>query len=213
MEQRNATEVGTLRQYREVINAEFNLAFHKPKKDQCSLCVAYQLATSPDNQKIQEKYEKHVSNKKAARALKDEDKETAINDKTISAACFDLQKVLVTPQSAVSDFYYKSKLATYNFTIYDMGNHEGYCYVWHEVLMTVAIHRRSGYRSRHSFNIHQLLNTGCGEGYQTGAHRKMEVPTKLQGSAGQQEEPTISKVTAQEGEGILPALREKKPRN
>ncbi|CAH1976268.1 unnamed protein product [Acanthoscelides obtectus] len=111
MEQRNATEVGTLRQYREVINAEFNLAFHKPKKDQCSLCVAYQLATSPDKQKIQEKYEKHVSNKKAARALKDEDKETAINDKTISAACFDLQKVLVTPQSAVSDFYYKTNIS------------------------------------------------------------------------------------------------------
>ncbi|CAH2006118.1 unnamed protein product [Acanthoscelides obtectus] len=56
-------------------------------------------------------------------------------------------------------------------------------------------------------------SSSCGEGYQTGAHRKMEVPTKLQGSAVQQEEPTISKVTAQEGEGILPALREKKLRN
>lgn len=42
--------------------------------------------------------------------------------------------MLVTPQSDVSDFYYKSKLATYNFTIYDLGNSKGYCYVWHEQL-------------------------------------------------------------------------------
>lgn len=35
-----------------------------------------------------------------------------------------------TPQAEVSVFFYKSKLSTYNFTIYDLGNHEGYCYVW-----------------------------------------------------------------------------------
>jgi hypothetical protein len=68
----------------------------------------------------------------AARILKDTDKEMALNDKSVCAACFDLQKVLITPQSEVSTFYYKSKLAMYNFTVYDMGCHEGYGYVWNE---------------------------------------------------------------------------------
>jgi hypothetical protein len=68
----------------------------------------------------------------AARILKDTDKEMALNDKSLCAACFDLQKVLITPQSEVSTFYYKTKFATYKFTVYDMRCHEGYCYVWNE---------------------------------------------------------------------------------
>lgn len=45
---------------------------------------------------------------------------------------FDLEKVLPTPQCEVSSFYYKRKLATYNFTIYDVGKKEGYCFMWDE---------------------------------------------------------------------------------
>lgn len=44
---------------------------------------------------------------------------------------FDLEKVLQTPQSEVSSFYYKRKLLTYNFTIYT-GTKEGYCFMWDE---------------------------------------------------------------------------------
>jgi hypothetical protein len=58
-----------------------------------------------------------------ARILKDTDKEMALNDKSLCAACFDLQKVLITPQSEVSTFYYKTKFATYKFTVYDMRCH------------------------------------------------------------------------------------------
>nr|CAI5829162.1 unnamed protein product [Callosobruchus analis] len=70
MQQKNV-KLGTLRQYREVINAEFNLAFFKPKKDQGSLCVGYPLASPDEKIKIKEKYDKHLSDKKAVRALKD----------------------------------------------------------------------------------------------------------------------------------------------
>lgn len=132
MQQENVIKTGTLRQYREILNAEFNIAFFKPKKDQCSICVAYTNASQEAKLKMQEKYDKHLSDKEAARTLKDADKELAINDKSVCAACFDLQKVLITPHCQVSPFYYKSKLATYNLTVYDMGNHEGYCYVWNE---------------------------------------------------------------------------------
>lgn len=43
-----------------------------------------------------------------------------------------MEKVLQTPQSEVSSFYYKRKFATYNFTIYDIGKKEGYCFMWDE---------------------------------------------------------------------------------
>ncbi|CAH1995282.1 unnamed protein product [Acanthoscelides obtectus] len=31
----------TVGQYREILNSEFNIAFFKPKNDQCQLCTAY----------------------------------------------------------------------------------------------------------------------------------------------------------------------------
>lgn len=92
----------------------------------------FNLADEFERTKLLEKYERHINNKTLARDLKIADKERAQNDKNLCVACFDLQKVLATPQSNVSDFYYKSKYATYNFTIYDIGRNDGYCYVWHE---------------------------------------------------------------------------------
>lgn len=47
-------------------------------------------------------------------------------------AAFDLEKVLTTPQGETSTFYNKRKLSTYNFTIYDIGKKEGFCYMWNE---------------------------------------------------------------------------------
>jgi phosphoribosylformylglycinamidine (FGAM) synthase-like amidotransferase family enzyme len=78
----------------------------------------------------------------AARILKDTDKEMPLNDKSLCAACFDLQKVLITPQSEVNTFYYKIKLATYNFSVYDMGCHEGNCYVWNEEIAKIKQNRQ-----------------------------------------------------------------------
>ena len=41
----NDKEVATSRQYRDIFNTEFNISFHKPKKDQCNTCTAYINAT------------------------------------------------------------------------------------------------------------------------------------------------------------------------
>ena len=48
--------------------------------------------------------------------------------------CFDLQKVLPTPYGEHADFYYVSKLSTYNFTCYDLHSKQGFCYVWDETV-------------------------------------------------------------------------------
>lgn len=124
--------VATARQYRDILNTEFNIGFFKPKKDQCDYCSVYNFSDDKKKADMQKEYEYHIKNKIIARELKNSDKNAAISDKSLCVACFDLQKVLPTPQSHVSDFYYKSKYSTLNFTIYDIGNNEGYCYVWHE---------------------------------------------------------------------------------
>lgn len=131
-EKNNITTAATSRQYRDIFNEQFNIGFFKPKKDQCTVCSVFNMASDAEKAKLLEQYESHMKNKEVIRNLKDIDKQLALDDKSLCVACFDLQKVLATPLSNVSDFYYKSKYSTYNFTVYDVGNNQGYCYVWHE---------------------------------------------------------------------------------
>nr|CAI5846434.1 unnamed protein product [Callosobruchus analis] len=115
------------------LTASFNISFFLPKKNQCLLCTVYKDNDQNAKSNLQDKFEKRSANKEAVRSLKDNNKRLAIDTKPYAQrACFDLQKVLVTPQSEVSTFFYKSKIATYNYTLYDMGNNEGFCYVWYE---------------------------------------------------------------------------------
>ena len=53
---------------------------------------------------------------------------------TVCAACFDLEQILLTPKSFESSLYYKRRLSTYNFTIYDLGKKDGFCYTWNETV-------------------------------------------------------------------------------
>ena len=133
IKQENNTSVATARQYRDIFNTKFNISFHKPKKDRCETCSSFEMADDNGKAKMLEKYNKHIYNKDLARSLKDRDKELIADDQALCVACFDLQKVLQTPQSEVGEFYYKSKISVYNFTVYDLGTHEGFCYVWTEL--------------------------------------------------------------------------------
>jgi hypothetical protein len=69
------------------------------------------------------------------RYLKNIDKKNAIDSdgKTLTAV-FDFEKVLTCPHGNISIFYYKRKLSCYNFTIFDMGNKKGVCYMWDETV-------------------------------------------------------------------------------
>ena len=46
-----------------IYNTEYlyNLAFHKPIKDQCDLCEVYQNSSSEEKAEIQEEYDRHMS--------------------------------------------------------------------------------------------------------------------------------------------------------
>lgn len=60
------------------------------------------------------------------------DKEKACKYGNFCAAVYDLQQVLPCPKSEASQCHYKPKLAVYNLTMYELGNLQSHCYMWHE---------------------------------------------------------------------------------
>lgn len=123
----------TKRQYREVVNANFNLALHRPKKDKCDTCHVFEnKLTKTDEEKAA--FDLHQHRKNRARELKKSDKQEAEVNKDVVTATFDFQKVLVTPYGEISVLYYKRRFTTLNFTVYDLASKIGTCYMWHEVI-------------------------------------------------------------------------------
>uniref|UniRef100_A0A6P7GSR2 Uncharacterized protein LOC114341726 n=1 Tax=Diabrotica virgifera virgifera TaxID=50390 RepID=A0A6P7GSR2_DIAVI len=120
----------TKSQYRNIFNTEFNIGFFSPKKDMCLTCNLYN--TKAEKDQIGKEYALYIANKCVAREAKNRDKEVSKKTETVVTPCFDLQKILTTLQSEVSLFYYKRKFKVYNFTIFDLGSAEGYCYAWDE---------------------------------------------------------------------------------
>ena len=120
--------------YREVFNTEYNLGFHRPKKDQCLTCHRY-IEGKKINNLTEEQvhdYEDHQRRKVEAREEKEKDKKLSMKSSEIHTATFDIQKVLSTPCSLVSQVYYKRKLAVYNLTVNSLSDREVQCYVWDE---------------------------------------------------------------------------------
>ena len=79
--------------YRRVFNNEYNLSFHRPIKDQCDLCVAYENAKFNDEMKnvLSEDCNIHTENKNLVREAKNRDKAKSKVDDTLACAYFDLQ--------------------------------------------------------------------------------------------------------------------------
>ncbi|KAL4703105.1 hypothetical protein ACJJTC_018142 [Scirpophaga incertulas] len=122
----------TERQYKNIANDNFKLSFFKPKKDQCDVCHKYK---TNESQTVLDRqaYANHILNKNTARNLKAADKRDALSSSgKIISATFDFQKVLNTPYGEISVFYYKRKLNTMNFTVFNMAAKAATCYMWHE---------------------------------------------------------------------------------
>ncbi|KAL4716988.1 hypothetical protein ACJJTC_001849 [Scirpophaga incertulas] len=122
----------TERQYKNIANDNFKLSFFKPKKDQCDVCHKYK---TNESQTVLDRqaYANHILNKNTARNLKAADKRDALSSSgKIISATFDFQKVLNTPYGEISVFYYKRKLNTMNFTVFNLAAKAATCYMWHE---------------------------------------------------------------------------------
>lgn len=99
-------KVTSVRQYRDIVNKNLNISFHKPKKNICEECHIFENNNHHTEQQIA-KQEKHLKQKDLARKLKSEDKELAQQNPEILNAAYDLQKCLNVPHGNVSTFYYK----------------------------------------------------------------------------------------------------------
>lgn len=83
------------------------------------------------NKDLKIKYEKHLLENQLSREEKDNDKKNVIDN--FFVACYDLQAVLQLPKGEVSNFYYKSEINCYNFTVTELGKDVCECFVWNEV--------------------------------------------------------------------------------
>lgn len=129
-----SVQAKTERQYRDIINSNFNLGFFCPKKDQCNQCHTYRNFTHP-TQEQKDSFEKHQKRQKVARDFKQKNKQEAIiSGGSTLCAVFDFEKILTCPFGQVNIFYYKKKLSCLNFTVYDMGKKNVVCYMWDETV-------------------------------------------------------------------------------
>lgn len=120
--------------YRHIFNTCFNLSFHKPRKDQCPTCTAYESANAETKITLEDNHDLHINLKNRAREEKNLDKNEAKLNEEVHSCNFDLQQVLYVPTDPTNaTLFYKTKLAMYNFTIFNCGNNTGKCYMWTEI--------------------------------------------------------------------------------
>ncbi|KAK3725591.1 hypothetical protein RRG08_043009 [Elysia crispata] len=72
--------------------------------------------------------------KNRARAEKEEDKKLALSlqDGCMSVWTFDTQSVILCPQTKASALCFRTKLQAHNFTLFNNGTRDGFCYYWEE---------------------------------------------------------------------------------
>ncbi|KAL4720744.1 hypothetical protein ACJJTC_006818 [Scirpophaga incertulas] len=99
-----------------------NISLFKPKKDECEKCLSHKIGNIPDTE-----HKEHIERKNEARIEKENDKNSEEHVFTM-----DTQAVLLAPKSNVSSLYYKTKLCTHNFCIFNLKNKDGFCYLWNE---------------------------------------------------------------------------------
>lgn len=107
--------------FEDVFN-ELNLSIFMPKKDQCDICIGFSTSNVS-----KERYDLHQKRKTEARQEKEQDK---LNEKFVYT--MDLQAVLLCPVLKASAVYFKTKLTVHNFTIFNLKDKAGYCYLWDE---------------------------------------------------------------------------------
>lgn len=65
--------------YRKIFCTEYNLSFHKPKKDLCQICNKYNEKTKTNRvtEEDRDNYNSHIQRKEHARTEKEQDKHVA----------------------------------------------------------------------------------------------------------------------------------------
>lgn len=121
--------------YRKIFCDEYNLGFYRPRKDQCRTCMSYNTPGIIKTEMLEANYQAHLSKKDRAREEKRSDRKLAeTSNENIFCCNFDLQQVLMVPNDPTNNaLFYKQRLKTFNFTIYNVVSKQGDCYMWSEI--------------------------------------------------------------------------------
>ncbi|KAJ8728300.1 hypothetical protein PYW08_016685 [Mythimna loreyi] len=104
-----------------------------------------------------ESFQQHQTNKKIARDLKNHDKKEAEESNgNIVTAVFDFEKVLQCPHGNINIFYYKRKLSSFNFTVFDMGKRKAICYMWDESVAKRGANEK-GHTQNEGDSVHSVI--------------------------------------------------------
>ena len=108
---------------------KLNIAYFKPKNDQCKLHAKFDNSLKEPNDILE--FERHEKRRVESRIAKALDKDRAKQpDNKFEAIIGDMEAIRYVPKSLSGDFYYISKLSCYNYSLYDFGSGKGFCYLW-----------------------------------------------------------------------------------
>lgn len=133
-------EVVSFNYYSKVFRSEFNIGFSPPVIDTCNTCDLLKANIQNYRQMgcaqaqlndMQRELDEHKA--LAARGRAALDSFITDDSEDIMALCFDLQQTLPTPKLSTSVAFYKRKLWTYNFGIFNLKTKKSTMYVWDEV--------------------------------------------------------------------------------
>ena len=128
--------------YRKIFNEEFNIGFAPTKTDTCNTCDLlesniehYDTNPSPtvSREELKTTLAEHKAMAEKGQKLLSQFNAKYGEDEEVLAACFDLQQTLPTPKLSTSVAYYKRKLWTYNFGVFNVKTRKSSMYVWDEV--------------------------------------------------------------------------------
>uniref|UniRef100_A0A8D8Z5L8 Uncharacterized protein n=1 Tax=Cacopsylla melanoneura TaxID=428564 RepID=A0A8D8Z5L8_9HEMI len=122
--------------FRRVFVKDFNLSFHKPKKDKCTTCVAYENKKvnkeTPLTDVEKENHKQHLKEKEYSAARFKAHQEIHKRKPNTLCVSFDLQKVLLAPHGNSMLYYFSRKYCIYNFTLYESKTNRGFNNLWGE---------------------------------------------------------------------------------
>lgn len=120
--------------YRKIFNTKFNFSFHRPQTDTCVTCDRLQMkilhGTEEEKDLARKQKELHLRKAEVIKELKEKSSKNTSKD-TVSI-CFDLQKMMPTPDVKNSKAYYMRQLWTYNLNVHNLKDGTGHMYMWHE---------------------------------------------------------------------------------
>ncbi len=148
---------------------EHDLAVFMPRKDQCDICVGFKVS-----EVSKQEYDAHIIKQKRAKREKKFEKKAAISGRRHTFT-MDTEAVKLSPDINASAVYYKTRLQTHNFTMYNLASRQCTNYWWNETegdlsassFVSCIIHHLETHCLQDSLPI-VLFSDGCG--YQNRNH-------------------------------------------